>query len=230
MEVRRQQNAILEAYRRDISKHTSATESMRIGQVLHSLPSQLVKKNKKFIYNVIRKGARATEYELAIQWLMDAGLVYKVTRVKELQMPVKFYEDLSAFKLFFVDCGLLACMSEVPASQMLIGNNVFKEFKGAFTEQFVLQQLKSVGLNPYYWSNDTTPAELDFVVQTEQRVIPVEVKAEVNVKAKSMANYIKTHPQYDLKGLRFSMLGYQDQGWMENVPLFAVQKYFDSTL
>lgn len=225
-EVRDKQTEILDAYRRDISKHTTPTESMRIGQVLQSLPSQLAKENKKFIYNVLKKGARATEYELAIQWLMDAGLVYKVCRIKELQMPVKFYEDLSAFKLFLLDCGLFGCMTEAPASQMLVGDNVFKEFKGAFTEQFVLQQLVAQGFSPYYWSSDKTPAEIDFVVQTEHRVIPVEVKAEENVHARSMSEYIKNHPDYQLKGLRISMMGYQDQGWMENIPLFAITKFF----
>ena len=225
-EVRDKQTEILDAYRRDISKHTTPTESIRIGQVLQSLPSQLAKENKKFIYNVLKKGARATEYELAIQWLMDAGLVHKVSRIKELQMPVKFYEDLGAFKLFLLDCGLLGCMTEAPASQMLVGDNVFKEFKGAFTEQFVLQQLVAQGFSPYYWSSDKTPAEIDFVVQTEHRVIPVEVKAEENVRARSMSEYIKKHPDYQLKGLRISMMGYQDQGWMENIPLFAITKFF----
>lgn len=225
-EVRNKQREILDAYRRDISKHTTPMESMRIGQVLQSLPSQLARENKKFIYNVLKKGARAAEYELAIQWLMDAGLVHKVSRVKELQMPVKFYEDLSAFKLFLLDCGLLGCMTESPASQMLVGDNVFKEFKGAFTEQFVLQQLVAQGFSPYYWSSDKTPAEIDFVLQTEQRVIPVEVKAEENVRARSMSEYIKSHPEYQLKGLRISMMGYQDQDWMENIPLYAISKYF----
>lgn len=223
--VRQKQNAILDAYRLDISKHTNASESMRIGQILQSLPSQLAKENKKFLYNVIKKGARAAEYELAIQWLLDAGIVYKVPRIKELQMPVKFYEDLRAFKLFLLDCGLLGCMADAPASQMMLGENVFKEFKGAFTEQFVMQQLKSSNLTAYYWSNTSTPAEIDFVIQTENRVIPVEVKAEENVRSKSMAEYIRSHPQYDLKGLRISMLGYQDQDWMENIPLFGIQKF-----
>ena len=223
-EVRNKQREILDAYRRDISKHTTPMESMRIGQVLQSLPSQLARENKKFIYNVLKKGARAAEYELAIQWLMDAGLVHKVSRVKELQMPVKFYEDLSAFKLFLLDCGLLGCMTEASASQMLVGDNVFKEFKGAFTEQFVLQQLVTQGFSPYYWSSDKTPAEIDFVLQTDQRVIPVEVKAEENVRARSMSEYIKNHPEYQLKGLRISMMGYQDQDWMENIPLYAISK------
>ncbi len=223
--VRAKQTEILDAYRRDISKHTTPTESMRIGQVLHSLPSQLAKENKKFIYNVLKPGARATEYELAIQWLVDAGIVHKVHRVKELQMPVKFYEDLGAFKLFLLDCGLLACMTDTPSVQMLIGDNVFKEFKGAFTEQFVLQQLTAMDMTAYYWSNGNSPAEIDFVLQTD-RVIPIEVKAEKNVRSRSMAEYIKSHPGYSLKGLRISMLDYIDQGWMENIPLFGLAKYF----
>lgn len=225
-EVRRLQQDILEAYRNDISKHSSKTESMRIGQVLESLPSQLAKENKKFIYGVIRQGARAKEYELAIQWLIDAGIIHKVGRVKDIQMPVKFYEDLSAFKLFLLDCGLFACMVDAPAGQMLIGDNIFREFKGAFTEQYVLQQLIACNFTPYYWSNDTTPAEIDFVVQTADSVIPIEVKAEENVRARSMKNYISSHPDAHLKGVRISMKGYVDQGWMENFPLYGMGKAF----
>jgi predicted AAA+ superfamily ATPase len=222
-EVREKQNEILDAYRKDISKHTSASESIRIGQVLNSLPSQLAKENKKFIYSVIKKGARAAEYELAIQWLIDAGIIHKVSRVKEIRMPLKFYEDFSAFKLFLLDCGLLGCLVNAPARQMLVGDNVFKEFKGAFTEQFVLQQLTSMGILPYYWSNDKTSAEIDFAIQSQDRVIPVEVKAEENVKSRSLSEYIKGNK--DLKGLRISMLGYKDQGWMENIPLYGLSKY-----
>ncbi len=225
-QVRKIQNEILETYRRDISKHTIPAESIRIGQVLHSLPSQLVKENKKFIYNAIREGARAHSYELAIQWLIDAGIVYKVYRVNDLEMPIKFYEDVSAFKLFLLDCGLLGCMTDAPASQMLVGDNVFREFKGAFTEQYVLEQLVAMGITPYYWSRKNTPAEIDFVVQINARVIPIEVKAEENVRARSMSEYIKTHPQYSLKGLRISMLGYKDQEWMENIPLYGIHKFF----
>ena len=223
--VRSKQETILDSYRRDISKHTTATESIRIGQVLHSLPSQLAKENKKFIYNVLKKGARANEYELAIQWLIDAGIIHKVCRVRDLQMPIKFYEDFSAFKLFLLDCGLFACMTGAPASQMLIGDNVFKEFKGAFTEQYVLQQLVSMNLPTYYWNNNNSSAEIDFVVQTDH-VIPIEVKAEENVRSRSMSTYIHQHPQYNLKGLRCSMLGYKDQKWMVNIPLYGISKFF----
>lgn len=220
--VRKKQHSIIDAYRRDISKHATSRESMRIAQILDSLPSQLAKENKKFIFSVIKKGARATDFELAIQWLVDAGIVYKVPRVKEIRMPLKFYEDFSAFKLFVLDCGLLGCMIDSPASQMLIGDNVFREFKGAFSEQFILQQLVAQQITPYYWSNDSTPAEIDFVIQTDERVIPIEVKAEENVRSQSLSTYIKNHPNDHLKGVRFSMKGYCDQEWMENFPLFAV--------
>ncbi len=158
--------------------------------------------------------------------MIDAGIVHKVCRVKELQMPVKFYEDLGAFKLFLLDCGLLGCMVGASASQMLIGDNVFTEFKGTFTKQFVLQQFAAMSVPVYYWSSETTSAEIDFVIQTDERVIPVEVKAEVNVRSRSMAEYIKKHPAQNLRGLRISMLGYRDQEWMENIPLYGVQKYF----
>ena len=228
MVVRQLQENLLNAYRNDISKHCSKAESVRIGQVLDSLPSQLAKENKKFLYGVIRQGARAREYELAIQWLIDAGIVQKVSRVKEVHAPLKFYEDLTAFKLFLLDCGLFACMAGAPVQQMIVNNDVFKEFKGAFTEQFVLQQLTALGLQPYYWSSTSTPAEIDFVVQTPLRTIPIEVKAEENVRAKSLKTYVERHPEYGLKGLRISMLGYENQTWMENIPLYAIQKYFAS--
>lgn len=219
-EVRTLQQKILQAYRRDVSKHTTARETMRIGQVLDSLPSQLAKENKKFIFGAVKKGARAADFELAIQWLIDAGIIYKVNRIKEAKMPLKFYEDLNAFKLFLIDCGLLACMVDVPASQMLIDNNIFVEFKGAFTEQYVLQQMKAYNKHPYYWSNDRTPAEIDFIIQHEDRILPIEVKAEENVRSKSLAQFIKDND--GLKGLRISMLCYIDQSWMENIPLFGL--------
>ena len=165
---------------------------------------------------------------MAIQWLIDAGIVQKVSRVKEVHAPLKFYEDLTAFKLFLLDCGLFACMAGAPVQQMIVNNDVFKEFKGAFTEQFVLQQLTALGLQPYYWSSTSTPAEIDFVVQTPLRTIPIEVKAEENVRAKSLKTYVERHPEYGLKGLRISMLGYENQTWMENIPLYGIQKYFAS--
>ena len=223
-QVRKQQREILDAYGRDISKHTSSGESTRIRQVLASLPAQLAKENKKFVYGAVRKGSRAKDFELAIQWLIDAGIVYRVNRIREPRLPLKFYEDFDAFKLFLLDCGLLACMSEVPADQMLIGDNVFTEFKGAFTEQYVMQQLRAMDINAYYWSNSSTPAEIDFIVQWGSRIIPIEVKAEVNVRARSLRQFVSDHPE--LKGLRISMKGYADQEWMENIPLVGISTYF----
>ncbi len=217
-QVRNIQNNILKAYRNDISKHATKSESVKIGQVLDSLPSQLSKENKKFIYGVIKTGARAAEYELAIQWLIDAGIVHKVNRIKEAKMPLKFYEDISAFKLFLLDMGLFACMCDVPASEMLVGNNVFVEYKGAFAEQYVLQQLVCQNVKPYYWSSEKTPSEIDFVIQKDNKIIPIEVKAEVNVKARSLRQFITNNPE--LKAVRFSMLGYAEQDWMTNIPLY----------
>lgn len=222
-QVRDIQSNILKAYRNDISKHATKSESVKIGQVLDSLPSQLSKENKKFIYGVIKSGARATEFELAIQWLIDAGIIHKVNRIKEARMPLKFYEDISAFKLFLLDLGLFACMCEVPASEILIGNNIFIEYKGAFAEQYVLQQIISRKVKPYYWSSEKTPSEIDFVIQRDDKIVPIEVKAEVNVKARSLRQFITNNP--DLKGVRYSMLGYIDQGWVENVPLYAIDSY-----
>ena len=220
-EVRKEQMAIVDAYRRDISKHTTNRESMRIGQVLDSLPSQLARENKKFVYGAIRKGARAADFELAIQWLVDAGIVLRVHRISEARMPLKFYEQLDAFKLFLLDCGLLACMADTAADQMLVDNKVFIEFKGAFTEQYVAQELVSIGIKPYYWSNDRTPAEIDFVVQQDGKAIPIEVKASTNVRSKSLAQFIKDNE--GLKGLRLSLCSYIDQSWMENIPLYALE-------
>ena len=227
-EVRRKQAEILDAYRRDISKHTSKAESVRIGQVLNSLPSQLAKENKKFIYGMLRSGARAADYELAIQWLIDAGIVHKVSRVRELRQPLKFYEDLSAFKLFLLDCGLLGCMADAKAVQMLVGDSAFVEFKGAFTEQFVLQQLVSSHIVPYYWSNDKTPAEIDFVIETDTHVVPVEVKAGTNVRSRSLSTFVTSHPELNLRPVRLSMLPYKNQGWMENVPLYGITHFIQS--
>ncbi len=223
-QVRTLQQEILQAYSRDISKHTPESESVRIRQVLAALPAQLARENKKFIYGAIRKGSRAKDFELAIQWLLDAGIVYKVNRIREPKVPLKFYEDFDAFKLFMLDCGLLACMADAPIDQMLVGDNVFAEFKGMFTEQYVLQQLKAIGFTPYYWSNSKTPSEIDFIVQHGSRVIPIEVKAEENVRARSLAQFVKDN--VGLKGLRISMKGYADQGWMENIPLVGISTYF----
>lgn len=223
LDVREKQLAILDAYRNDISKHAGKQEVMRISMVINSLPSQLAKENKKFVYGVMRKGARAADFEIAIQWLVDCGIVHKVSRVKKMQAPLKFYEDLSAFKLFFLDCGLLGALAEVSADQMLVGNTIFSEYKGAFTEQYVHQQLRCICPSIYYWSNEQSTAEVDFLVQNNGRVVPIEVKAENNLRSKSLRNIIEDNPE--LKAIRFSMSNYVNQDWMENIPLYAIPHF-----
>lgn len=225
--VRRIQKAILRTYERDFAKH-AGIETQRIRMVWNSIPGQLAKENKKFIYGAVRKGARAKDFEQAIQWLVDAGLVLKVHRCLNPTMPLPFYEDVDAFKLYLLDVGLLGALSNAPARLMLIDNQVFVEFKGAFSENYVLQQLLTVGDMPvYYFSKDNSTQEVDFLVQTDERVIPIEVKAEENVKSKSLLGFVTVdHADKHLKGLRCSMLPYADQGWMENIPLYAVLGYF----
>ena len=149
--------------------------------------------------------------------------MYKIHRVSKIEYPLKFYEDLDVFKLFPLDVGLLGAMADIPASLMLVGDNIFKEFKGAFTECYVNEQLARIQIPTFYYSPNDTEIEIDFAVQSEKRVIPVEAKAEENVKAKSLKTYIDEHP--NLKGLRFSMKNYIDQGWMENVGLYAVEGF-----
>ena len=222
-QVRRLQNQILSDYRDDISKHAPKDQIVRIDQVWNSIPAQLAKENRKFIYANIRKGARAREFETAIQWLCNAGIVYQIGRVAKGDLPLKFYEDFAAFKLFFLDCGLMGALTEAPASQILIGNNFFSEYKGAFTEQYVLQQLKTVlDTSIYYLSADDSKQELDFIFQDGEKVVPVEVKAEENLRAKSMRQFCLDHP--GTKGIRISMSPYREQDWMTNIPLYGTER------
>jgi len=224
--VRKIQQEILDAYERDFAKHTKS-QAENIRRIWNSIPSQLARENKKFIYGAISKGARASSYEEAIQWLVDAGLVYKVERVRDPSMPLKFYADSSAFKLFLLDCGLLACMSEANPNAMLLGTNAFIEFKGSFTENYVLQQLKAADCQSvYYYSKEKSTMEVDFIYQTLERIIPVEVKAEENVKSKSLSSFVNYEFQNrNFKAVRFSMRPYIDQEWMENVPLYAAESF-----
>lgn len=221
-EVRRVQNDILYLYRSDMSKHVSADEATRISMVWQSIPSQLARENKKFVYGAVRKGARAKDFETAIQWLMDAGLIYKVPRVREVGMPLKFYEDLNAFKIFMLDVGLLGALSEMAPALMLMSNNVMTGSKGAFTENYVLCQLKALpDTATYYYSREDSRMEVDFVAQHQGRIIPIEVKAEENLRSKSLRAFMDRHT--DLHAVRFSMSPYREQGWMTNYPLYAVQ-------
>ena len=231
LNVRKIQSRIIASYANDISKHAGA-ESERIRMIWNSIPSQLAKENKKFIYGAVRKGSRAKDFEVAIQWLVDAGLVYKIHRSKTPEMPMRFYEDFDAFKLYLLDVGLLGALSGASPAQMIVNNDVFKEFKGAFTENYVLEQLKSLdGIDIYYFSKDNSTLEVDFLVQTMKRIIPFEVKAEANVKSKSLKQFITIdHAENHLKGLRCSMKPYIDQGWMENIPLYSVLGYISKQL
>lgn len=219
--VRTIQKSIIEAYERDFSKHAPAIEVPRIRMVWHSIPSQLSKENRKFIYGMIKEGARAKDFELAIEWLKDAGLIYKVNRCKKAQIPLAAYEDFSAFKMFLSDIGLMGAMSNIPVQSLLNGNMLFSDFKGALTEQFVLQQMKTnQSLSIYYWSADNSRGEIDFLVQQEEKVIPIEVKAEENLQAKSLRMFVERNP--GLKGCRFSMSPYREQDWLVNYPLYSV--------
>lgn len=217
--VREIQKQILFDYRRDFSKHAPVNQVPRINMVWDSIPSQLAKENRKFIYGAMKKGARASEFEIAIQWLIDAGLVYKVPRISAARMPLKFYEEMSVFKLFTLDVGLMGAMVDLPASDVLVNDNVLVEYKGAFTELYVLTQIISMDVPVYYYSSNNSTVEIDLIVQHDTRVIPIEVKAEANVKAKALRQFITDNP--DLRGLRLSMLGYQHQEWMDNKPLYA---------
>ena len=219
--VRTIQKGILEAYERDFSKHAPAIDVPRIRMVWKSIPAQLAKENKKFIYGVLKEGARAREFELAIEWLRDAGLVYKVNRCKKAMLPLAAYEDFSAFKMFLSDVGLMGAMSNVPAQSLLDGNALFSDFKGALTEQYVLQQLlvKS-SLSVYYWSSENSRGELDFLLQDEEKIIPVEVKAEENLQSKSLKIFVERNP--GLHGVRFSMSPYREQDWLTNYPLYSL--------
>ncbi len=221
--VRDIQKQILFDYRRDFSKHAPVNQVPRINMVWDSIPSQLAKENRKFIYGAMKKGARASEFEVAIQWLIDAGLVYKVSRVTAARLPLKFYEEMEVFKLFMLDVGLMGAMVDMPARDALVNDNAIVEYKGAFTELYVFSQLKTMDVSVYYYSSNDSAVEIDFLVQRDAHIIPIEVKAEVNVKAKALRQFIADNP--DLRGLRISMLGYQDQEWMENKPLYAPETW-----
>lgn len=220
-EAREIQQHILAAYEQDFSKHAPNEVVPRIRLLWNTIPTQLTKENKKFIYGLIKEGARAKEYELALLWLSDCGLVHKVHRVNVPNIPLKTHEDLKAFKLFLLDVGLLSCMVRLNQSTLLDGNELFKEFKGALTEQYILQQLKTIkGLETYYWTNDRGSAEIDFVVDNGSIIIPIEVKAEANLKAKSLKTY---HEKFQPKlSIRTSMADYKKEDWLLNLPLYAI--------
>lgn len=222
-EVREIQRRILAAYEQDFSKHAPNEMVPKIRMVWNSIPSQLAKENKKFLYGLVREGGRAKDYEAAIMWLSDCGLVHKVSRINAPNLPLKAYEDLKAFKLFLLDVGLLGCMTGLRQRTLLEGNELFKEFKGALTEQYVMQQLAVLPqLGIYYYTNDRGSCEIDFVIDNGEQVIPVEVKAEENLRAKSLKTYCeKFQPE---TAVRTSMSDYKKEDWLVNLPLYGVEK------
>ena len=221
-EVREIQHHILAAYEQDFPKHAPNEVVPHIRMLWNSIPTQLSKENKKFIYGLIKEGTRAKEYELAMLWLTDCGLVHKIHRVSAPNLPLKVYEDLKAFKLFLVDVGLLSCTVGLGQDVLLDGNELFKEFRGTLTEQYVLQQLETIkGLNIYYWTADWGTAEVDFVIDTGSDVIPIEVKAEQNLQAKSLKVYRdRFQPKFSI---RTSMADFKRESWLLNLPLWAIE-------
>jgi len=221
-EIREIQQRILAAYEQDFSKHAPNEIVPRIRMLWNSIPGQLARENKKFIYGLVKEGARAKDYEMAMLWLADCGLIHKIHRVSKPDLPLRAYEDLKAFKLFLVDVGLLSCMTGLRQGTLLDGNRLFNEFKGALTEQYVLQQLKTLtGVSIYYWTAERATAEVDFVIDNGKDVIPVEVKAELNLQAKSLKVY---HDQFKPnRSIRTSMADYKQEEWLLNLPLWAVE-------
>lgn len=224
-EVRDIQSQLLSYYANDFSKHAPLQTIPRIRMVWDSVPMQLAKENRKFIYGMIREGARAKDFELAIQWLLDCGLIHHGYRVRKPGLPLISYMEMNSFKLYLLDVGLLAAMGSLDARTLLEGNRIFQEFKGALTEQFVAQELTAAGMELYYYSSENSSGEIDFIVQRGGQVIPVEVKAEENLQAKSLREFCKKyHPE---TAVRTSMSGYRQQDWMTNVPLYALAGYLN---
>ncbi len=228
-EVRKLQKAILQSYEQDFSKHAPTETVPRIRMIWNSIPAQLAKENRKFIYQLIRKGARAKEYEIALTWLIDCGLIHKIFRVSKPAIPLKAYTDFSAFKAFIVDVGLLSAMCSIDATTLLKGNSIFTEFKGALTEQYILQQLLCAKkADIYYWTAQNSTAEVDFVIQYNGNVIPIEVKAEENLQAKSLKVYYKKYtPEFVV---RTTMSDFRNENWLINIPLYAINQIFYENL
>ena len=220
-EVRNIQEKLLEAYEQDFSKHAPSNIVPRIRQLWNNIPTQLAKENKKFIYSLIKQGARAREYEIALSWLIDCGLVYQINRVNNSKIPLSAYQDFSAFKLYLLDVGLLTAMAGVDAKTLLEGNDFFEEFKGSLTEEYVLCQLKEcTNLDVFYWSSDTGSAEVDFITQIGGDNVPIEVKSNENLQSKSLKAFAE---KYDnKKNVRTSMSDYRREDWLINIPLYSI--------
>lgn len=221
-QVRKVQLKLLQAYEEDFSKHAPNEIVPRLKMLWNSIPAQLAKENKKFIYGLIKEGARAKEYELALSWLIDCGLIYKIDRVNKPNIPLMAYQDTTAFKLYIMDVGLLGAMTRIDERILLEGSKIFTEFKGAFTEQFVLTELKSNKDIPiYYWSAERATAEIDFLIQLRGYIIPIEVKSEENLKAKSLKEFVSKYNTE--KNIRTSMVDYKKDDWLTNIPLYCIE-------
>lgn len=223
--VRNLQKEILSAYEEDFTKHIPANTVAKIRLLWKSIPAQLSKENKKFIYGAAKEGARARDFEAALSWLINSGLIYRVNKITKPDLPITAYEDFNSFKLFVLDVGLLGAMTNLQAETIIDGNRIFEEFKGAIAEQYVLQQFKTIkDLPVFYWSNETSRAEIDFVIQIKSDVVPVEVKAERNLQAKSLKVYMeKFKPNY---AIRTSMADYKKTDNLIDLPLYVIEKIF----
>lgn len=223
--VRNLQKEILSAYEEDFTKHIPTNTVAKIRLLWKSIPAQLSKENKKFIYGAAKEGARARDFEAALSWLINSGLVYRVNKITKPDLPITAYEDFNSFKLFVLDVGLLGAMTDLQADTIIDGNRIFEEFKGAIAEQYVLQQFKTIkDLPVFYWSNETSRAEIDFVIQIKSDVVPVEVKAERNLQAKSLKVYMeKFKPNY---AIRTSMADYKKTDNLIDLPLYVIEKIF----
>ncbi len=224
-EVREVQKNLLKYYEEDFSKHASKEVVPRIMMVWNSIPSQLAKENRKFIYGCMREGARAKDFELAIQWLEDAGLIIRSYRVTKPDIPLIAYMEMNSFKMFTLDVGLLAAKADIHAKVLLDGCRIFEEFKGALTEQFVAQQLKASDRELYYYSTENSSGEIDFVIQHQMQCIPIEVKAEENLRARSLRAFCEKYKPET--AVRSSLSNYRKQDWMINVPLYVLDKYLE---
>lgn len=222
--VRKIQENILDAYTRDFSKHISSTGKLKIDLLWKSIPNQITQESKKFVYKKIKSGARANEFEEALSWLINCGLVYKINRITKPALPLKAYEDTKAFKLFIIDVGLLSALSKLPARTLIEGNKVFTEFNGALAEQYVLQQLKTIeDMEIAYWISKSGNAELDFIIQIDGFIIPIEVKANTNLQAKSLKVYReKFEPEVSI---RTSLANFEISNGLYNIPLFMAGKF-----
>ena len=220
-EVREIQNKLLIDYEQDFSKHAPNNIVPRIRALWNNIPTQLSKENKKFIYGLVKEGARAREYETALAWLIDCGLVYQINRVNDCKIPLAAYQDFNSFKLYLLDTGLLCAMAKIDSSYILEGNELLVEFKGSLTEQFVLSELKSnTDIPIFYWSSDKGMAELDYIIQTGRYNVPIEVKSSENLQAKSLKTFVE---KYHTKiNVRTSLSDYRKDDWITNIPLYMI--------